>query len=71
MSDFCDFAYSFIDYSAVTREQWAGTGRVMVYHLGIPDFDKVSDISRLVLIDDLLNEGYSRDVCELNNQGSD
>jgi len=32
---------------------------------GLPDYEEVIDGSRLVFLDDLLNEFYSRDACDL------
>jgi hypothetical protein len=48
--------------NAIPREQLAGARRRIIYHRVIPDFEKASNDPRLVVLDDLLNEAYSRDV---------
>jgi hypothetical protein len=70
MSDFHDIMWRFIEDSAIPLEQLASAGRRMVYHRGIPDFDKASNGPRFVVLDDLLNEAYSRDMCDLFIKGS-
>lgn len=49
----------------VPRKQLAGAGRWIVYHKGIPNFEKASDSRGIFMLDDLLNEVYSRKGCEL------
>jgi hypothetical protein len=51
-------------YSAVLREQLAEAGRRIAFHKGIPDFEEASDGPRLVVLDDLLSEAYSTNVCD-------
>ena len=55
--------------SAITREQLAGAGRGTFHHRGIPDFEKASDVTRLIVLENLLCEAYSRDACDLFTKG--
>jgi hypothetical protein len=48
----------------------AGAGRRIINHSGIPDFEKAINGPSLVVLDDLLNEAYSRDVCDIFAKGS-
>jgi len=61
--------WCFSEDSAVPREQWADSRR-KVYHKGIPDLKEASDEPRLVVLDDLLYETYSRDACDFFTKGS-
>ena len=60
--------WRFSEDSAVPQEQLAGAGKRIVYHRGIPDYEKANDSPRLVVLDDLLNK-TSRDMCDLLRKG--
>jgi hypothetical protein len=62
--------WCFSEDSPIPREQLAGEGQRFIYHRGIPDFDKASNSSKLVVLDDLPKEDYSGDVCDLFTKGS-
>jgi hypothetical protein len=56
--------------NAIPREELAGARRRIIYHMGIPDFEKASNGPRLVVLDNHLNDAYSRDVCIIFTKGS-
>jgi hypothetical protein len=62
--------WCFSEDSAVPREQLAEAGRRIAFHKGIPEWEEASDGLRFVVLDDLLNEAHSRDVCDLFTKGS-
>ena len=68
--DFHDTVWCFSDDSAIPREQLASAGRRINYHRSIPDFENTSNGARVVVLGDLLNEAYSREVCDLFTKGS-
>ena len=68
--DFRDIVWCFSEDSAIPRKQLATAGRQIIYHGGIPDFENASNGPRLVVLDDLLNEAYSRELCDLFTKGS-
>jgi hypothetical protein len=43
--------------TAIPREHSTGSARRITYHTGIRDFEKASNGTRPVVLDDLLNEG--------------
>lgn len=49
-------SWCFSEDSAIPSEQLAGSGGRIIYHRGIPDFEKASNGPRLVVLDDPLNE---------------
>jgi hypothetical protein len=65
VSDFRDMVWCFSEDAVVPRGHLTGAGRRVVYHRGIPDFEEANEEPRLVVLDDLLNEAYSRDVGDL------
>jgi len=55
---------------AVHFRQLAGTKKVR-FNEGVPaNFDNAGDKPCLTILDDLLNETYSKDVCDLFTKGS-
>jgi len=44
VSDFHDIVCCFSEDSAIPGEQLAGTGRRIIYHKGIPDFEKAENV---------------------------
>jgi len=70
MSDFRDIVWCFSENSAVTREQLAGARKRIVYRRGNPDFEEASHKSRIIVLDDLLNDAYWRDVLDHFTNGS-
>jgi len=70
VSDFQDIVWCISENPAISSEQLAVIGRWLIYHRGIPDFEEGSNDPRLVVLDDLLNEAYSRDVCYLFTNGN-
>jgi len=68
--DFRDIVWCFSVDSAIPREQLASAGRRIIYHRSIPDFKSANNGPRLVVLDDLLNEAYSSEMCDLFTKGS-
>ena len=64
VSSLLDIAF----FSIISPEQLAGAGKY-IYHRGIPEFEEASDGPKLAALDDLLNEVYSSDVCDLFTKG--
>jgi ABC-type lipoprotein export system ATPase subunit len=69
-SDFRDIVWCSSEDATIPREQSAGARRRIVYHRGIPNFEKASNSPRPVVLDDPLNEAYSRDVYDRFTKGS-
>ena len=67
---FRDFVWCFSEDSAIPRELLPGAARRITYQRGIPDFDKASNGQWLVVLEDLLNEAYSAEVCVVFTKGS-
>ena len=69
---FEDIIWCFSENAAVPREQLAGAAAEarISYHQGVLDFDNTHNRPKLIILDDLLNEVYSKDVCELFTKGS-
>jgi hypothetical protein len=68
--NFRQILWCYSENAAVPREQLAQVGKPVAYHRGVPDFENRTeggcDGARILLVlDDLLNEVYWRDVCNL------
>ena len=56
--------------SAIPYRQLAGKEHVR-FHEGVPtDFNNCGEKPCLIILDDLLNEAYSKDVCDVFTKGS-
>lgn len=67
-SNFREIIWCYSEKSAVPRLAEA-PARVR-FHQGVPKFDNASGESKLVILDDLLNDVYSKEVCDLFTKGS-
>ena len=57
--------------TAVPREKLNKLGRNIQYQEGLPEnFDKAHGEPSLIILDDLLNQVYFKDVCDLFTKGS-
>jgi KaiC/GvpD/RAD55 family RecA-like ATPase len=56
VSDFRDIVWCFSEDSAIPHKQLAGAGRRIIYNRGIPDLQRAINDTRLVVLNDLLNE---------------
>jgi hypothetical protein len=67
--NFREISWCYSEKSAVSQLAETAAGRVC-FHLGVPKFDNASGESKLVILDDLLNDVYSKEVCDLFTKGS-
>ena len=71
MADFSDgIVWCYSEISAIPYRQLAGTKHVR-FHEGVPtNFNNSGENPCLIILDDLLNTAYSKDVCDLFTKGS-
>ena len=67
-SNFREIIWCYSEKSAVPRLAEA-PARIR-FHQGVLKFDNASGESKLVILDDLLNDVYSKEVCDLFTKGS-
>jgi len=63
--------WCYSEKSAVPRQQLTSLHKNVSFHEGVPqNFGDDHGRTWLIILDDLLNEVYSKDVCDLFNKGS-
>ena len=67
---FEDIIWCFSEIAALPREQLAGVGARISYYQGVPDLDNKCNMPKLIILDGLLNEVYTKEVCDLFTKGS-
>ena len=70
MHDFSGgIVWCYIELSAITYQQLAGKKHVR-FHEGVPADFNSGEKPCLIILDDLVNSAYSKDVCELLTKGN-
>jgi len=65
------FIWCFNEATTVPREQLSKLGKCIQYQEGLPEnFGNAQGEPSLIILDDLLNQIYSKEVCNLFNKGS-
>jgi hypothetical protein len=63
--------WCYSEATAVPREQLCKLGRSIQYQEGLPEnFGKAQGEPSLIILDDLLNKVYSKEICDLFTKGS-
>ena len=63
--------WCYSEVTAVPREKFSKLGRSIQYQEGLPEnFGNAQGEPSLIIFDDLLNQVYSREVCDLHTKGS-
>jgi hypothetical protein len=63
--------WCFSEETAVPREQLAKLGRSIQYQEGLPnEYGNPTGEASLIILDDLLNQAYGKEVCDLFTKGS-
>jgi hypothetical protein len=66
-----EYNWCLSENAEVPREQLVGAGAKQIsYHQGVPHFDNTPNRFKLIILDDLLNEVYSKDVCDVFTEGN-
>jgi hypothetical protein len=63
---FSEIVWCYSENAAVPTE----LKKIVSFHVGVPKFQNKKEEPRLVVLDDLINSAYSRDVCDLFTKGS-
>jgi hypothetical protein len=63
---FSEIVWCYSESAAIPTE----LKKLVSFHIGIPKFENKKGEPRLVVLDDLINSAYSRDVCDLFTKGS-
>ena len=63
--------WCYSEATAVPREQLSKLGRTIRYQEGLPEvYGNAQDKPSLIILDDLLNHVYGKEVCDLFTKGS-